>query len=241
MLPRIWSCALERMDALSLNDVEIAVRNDDGTLRKLVMESGLSPSADADLVTTLMRAGDIPVIAALADGFTLHDRLDDSHRVHHMAASRSQNGCPRHTFTAPDLDLWVEDAEWESRRLRALLVRSHHRRGARRTDANRGEIRAAGIGAPLTSPWASTVSSRSMPPEPKVSYESDHPAAEHLYLASGSRSQASSKERGPSKAITTAPQPRAIGCTSPAPLSTFRTPPMPVSETLICEGSPSAS
>ena len=138
MLPRIWSRPLERMYALSLDDVEIAVRNDDGTLRELVMESGVSPPAEADLVTTLMRAGDIPTIAALAE-------------------------------------------------------------------------------------------------------ESDHPAAEHLYLASGSRSQASSKERGPSKAITTAPQPRAIGCTSPAPLSTFRTPPMPVSETLICEGSPSAS
>ena len=111
MLPRIWSRPLERMDALSLDDVEIAVRNDDGTLRELVMESGFSPSADADLVTTLMRAGDIPAIAALADGFTLQNRLDDPDRVHHMAASRSQNGCPRHTFTTPDLDLWVEDAD----------------------------------------------------------------------------------------------------------------------------------
>jgi hypothetical protein len=100
MLPRIWSRALERMDALSLDDVEIAVRDDDGTLRELVMETGFSPSADADLVTTWMRAGDIPPIGALADGFTLHDRLDDPHRVHHMAASRSQNGCPRYTFTA---------------------------------------------------------------------------------------------------------------------------------------------
>jgi hypothetical protein len=31
MLPRIWSRALERMDALSLDDVEIAVRDDDGS------------------------------------------------------------------------------------------------------------------------------------------------------------------------------------------------------------------
>lgn len=64
------------------------------------MKSGFPPSADADLVTTLMRAGDTPAIAALADGFTLHNRLDDPDRVHHMAASRSQNGCPRHTVTA---------------------------------------------------------------------------------------------------------------------------------------------
>jgi hypothetical protein len=68
MLPRIWSRALERMDALSLDDVEIAVRDDDGTLRELVMKSGFPPSADADLVTTLMRAGDTPAIAALPMG-----------------------------------------------------------------------------------------------------------------------------------------------------------------------------
>ena len=63
--------------------------------RELVMESGFSPSADADLVTTLMRAGDIPAIAALADGFTLSEsarrpRSRPSHGGEQVAERSSQ-------------------------------------------------------------------------------------------------------------------------------------------------------
>jgi len=189
MLPGIWSRAVERMDEIPVDDVEIAVRDNDDTLRGLVMESGFSLSDDAPFIPTWMRAADVPPIAALADGFTLHDRREGLDRAHHMVArngDRVEKRLSQTSLYRPDLDLWVEDGEgrvaayglfWFDPATGVGLVEPmrteerYWRRGLAR------HVLTAGIER-LVSTGASRV---------KVSYESTNPAAENLYLTCGFR------------------------------------------------------
>ena len=189
MMPGVWSRALERMDEIPADDVEIAVRDNDDNLRALVTESGFSPSDEAHFVATWMRAADVPPIAALADGFTLHDRREGLDRVHHMVArngDRVEERLSQTSLYRRDLDLWVEDAEgqvaayglfWFDPATGVGLVEPmrteerYWRLGLAR------HVLTAGLDR-LTSLGASRV---------KVSYESTNPAAEKLYLTCGFR------------------------------------------------------
>jgi len=189
MLARIWSRAVERMDEIPVDDVEIAVRDTDETMRALVIESGFSPSDEGHFIPTWMRAADVPPIAALADGFTLHDRREGHDRVHHMVArngDRVEERLSQTSLYRPDLDLWVEDAEgqvasyglfWFDPVTGVGLVepmrteKRYWRRGLAR------HVLTAGLGR-LLSLGASRV---------KVSYESTNPAAKNLYLTCGFR------------------------------------------------------
>jgi len=189
MLPGIWSRALERMDEISVDDVEIVVRDDDDTLRALVIQSGFSASNESHFIPTWMRAADVPPIAALADGFTLHDRREGHDRVHHMVArngDRVEERLSQTSLYRPDLDLWVEDAE---RRVAAYgLFWFDPATGVGLVEPMRTEERYWRLGLArhvltaglerLTSLGASRV---------KVSYESTNPAAEKLYLTCGFR------------------------------------------------------
>jgi len=189
MLPGIWSRALERMDEIPVDDVEIAVRDTDETLRALVIESGFSPSDEAHFIPTWMRAAGVPTIAALADGFTLHDRREGLDRVHHMVArsgDRVEERLSRTSLYRPDLDLWVEDTEkrvaayglfWFDPATGVGLVEPmrteerYWRRGLARHVLTAGLERLVSLGASRV----------------KVSYESTNPAAEKLYLTCGFR------------------------------------------------------
>ena len=195
MLPGVWSRALERMDEILVDDVEIVVRDDDDTLGALVIESGFSPSDEAHFIPTWLRAADVPPIAALADGFTLHDRREGLDRVHHMVARNGDQVEERLSQTSlyrPDLDLWVEDAEggvaayglfWFDPATGIGLVEAmrteekYWRLGLARCVLTAGLERLVSLGASRV----------------KVSYESTNPAAEMLYLTCGFRPGASER------------------------------------------------
>jgi len=187
MLPGILSRTLERMDEIPVDDVEIVVRDTDETLRALVSESGFSPSDEAPFIPTWMRAADVSPIAALAEGFTLHDRRERLDRVHHMVArngDRVEDRLSQTSLYRPDLDLWVEDAEgrvaayglfWLDPATGVGLVEPmrteerYWRRGLARHVLTAGLERLVSLGASRV----------------KVSYESTNPAAENLYLTCG--------------------------------------------------------
>lgn len=189
MLPEIWSRALERIDEIPVDDVEIAIRDNDDTLRALVIESGFAESDEAYFVTTWMRAADVPPIAGLADGFTLHDRREGLDRVHHMVArngDRVEERLAQTSLYRSDLDLWVEDAEgkvaayglfWFDPVTGVGLVEPmrteerYWRLGLGRHVLTAGLGRLAELGASRV----------------KVSYVSSNPAAEKLYLTCGFR------------------------------------------------------
>lgn len=189
MLPGIWSRALERMDEIPVENVEIAIRDGDDTLRELVIESGFSPSDEAHSIATWMRAADVPPIAALAHGFTLHDRREGHDRVHHMVArngDRVEERLSQTSLYRTDLDLWVEDADgrvaayglfWFDPATGVGLVEPmrteerYWRRGLARHVLTAGLERLAKLGSSLV----------------KVSYESTNTAAEKLYLTCGFR------------------------------------------------------
>ena len=189
MLPGILSRTLERMDEIPVDDVEIVVRDTDETLRALVSESGFSPSDEAPFIPTWMRAADVSPIAALAEGFTLHDRRERLDRVHHMVArngDRVEDRLSQTSLYRPDLDLWVEDAEgrvaayglfWLDPATGVGLVEPmrteerYWRRGLARHVLTAGLERLVSLGASRV----------------KVSYESTNRAAEKLYLTCGFR------------------------------------------------------
>jgi RimJ/RimL family protein N-acetyltransferase len=189
LLPAIWSRAMERIVEIPVDGVEVAVRDNDDTLRELVIESGFSSSDEALFIATWMRAADVPPIAALADGFILHDRREGLDRVHHMVArngDRVEDRLSQTSLYRPDLDLWVEDAEggvaayglfWFDPATGVGLVEPmrteerYWRLGLARHVLTSGLQRLAELGASRV----------------KVSYESTNRAAEKLYLTCGFR------------------------------------------------------
>jgi RimJ/RimL family protein N-acetyltransferase len=174
---------------MPVDSVEIAVRDTDETLRALVTASGFSPSDEAHFIATWMRAADVPAVAALADGFTLHDRREGRDRIHHMVARNGDQVEERLSQTSlyrPDLDLWVEDAEgrvaayglfWLDPATGVGLVEPmrteerYWRLGLARHVLTAGIDRLVSLGASRV----------------KVSYESTNRAAEKLYLTCGFR------------------------------------------------------
>ena len=196
MLPVVWARARQRIDEMSLQDVEIAVRDDDDTLRELVLESGFSPSEESFFVETWLEAPDAPPIGALLDGFSLLDRAGHPDRPHHMVARNGERVAERLSQTSlyrPDLDIWVEDMEgevaayglfWLDPTTGVGLVEPmrtedrYWRRGLARHILTVGLDRLVSLGATRA----------------KVSYESNNPAAKHLYLGSGFQGRSSSRE-----------------------------------------------
>lgn len=77
----VWSAAVERIDALSLVNVETLVRDDDEVLAQLLRSSGFEATEDRD-AEAWMDAADRPTVPALPEGFELVDRLGSGDRPH---------------------------------------------------------------------------------------------------------------------------------------------------------------
>jgi hypothetical protein len=194
MLPVIWSQALQRIDELSLDSVEIIVRDDDEPLQELVAESGFEPAGGSD-VTLWMAASDRRPITTLAAGFSLHDRGEARDRPHHMISRNGEIVAERLSQTSlyrPDLDLWVEDSEgevaayglfwWDPGTGVGLVEpmrteQPYWRMGLARHLLTNGLDRLAKFGASRL----------------KVSYETDNPAARELYLSCRFRPESTSR------------------------------------------------
>jgi predicted N-acetyltransferase YhbS len=109
-LKTVWARAVEAIDALRLDLVEVMARDDDVELVEVLTASGFVAEHERSGITW-MRAQDRPEIAGLPDGFALVDRSRHSARPHPM---RRRNGADvearlrQCSLYDPSLDLEVE-------------------------------------------------------------------------------------------------------------------------------------
>jgi GNAT superfamily N-acetyltransferase len=112
-LPTVWARALEAIDVLGLEAVEMLARDDDVELLALLAGAGFVPDADRSGITW-MNARDRPGVAALPEGFVLMDRAHETTRPHPMRRRSGQGVEARLrqcSLYDPALDLAVEAAD----------------------------------------------------------------------------------------------------------------------------------
>ena len=115
-LPTVWARAVEAIDSLGLEAVEVLARDDDLELRDLLASAGFVAD-DADRSgSTWMNAEDRPDVAAAPEGFVLVDRAQETTKPHPMrrrsgeAVEARLRQC---SLYDPALDLAVEAADGE--------------------------------------------------------------------------------------------------------------------------------
>ncbi len=110
LVPRMWSCALRRIGELSLAGVEVAVRDDDLSLIRLVTDAGFV-ATDERGAATWMDSSARPPIPGIPDGYRLSDRTRAARRSHHFVPRSGRRVAERLVETSlyrPDLDLFIE-------------------------------------------------------------------------------------------------------------------------------------
>ncbi|MDQ2968304.1 MAG: GNAT family N-acetyltransferase [Actinomycetota bacterium] len=112
-LPTVWARAVEAIDALGLEGVEVLARDDDLELRSLLAGAGFIAD-DHRSGITWMNAEDRPDAAALPEGFVLLDRSQETSRPHPMRRRSGEEVGTRLlqcSLYDPALDLAVETAD----------------------------------------------------------------------------------------------------------------------------------
>jgi predicted N-acetyltransferase YhbS len=112
-LATVWARAVEAIDALALEAVEVLARDEDVELRGLLAAAGFAPRDERSGITW-MDAEDRPEIAAPPAGFVLTDRAEDSARPHPMRRRSGKDVEARLrqcSLYDPALDLAVEAAD----------------------------------------------------------------------------------------------------------------------------------
>jgi GNAT superfamily N-acetyltransferase len=115
MLKVVWSRALQRIDSLALDAVDVIARDDDTKLQALLADAGFA-STEVVGVLTWMRAIERARPTPLPKGFRLRDRTKTSDRPHHMIPRNGDHIAERLLQTSlyrPDLDLFVETSDGE--------------------------------------------------------------------------------------------------------------------------------
>jgi predicted N-acetyltransferase YhbS len=112
-LPTVWARAVEVIDALRLESVEVLARDDDFELLDLLAGCGFV-AGDERSGITWMDAGNRPDVVPPQEGFTLVDRAHEETRPHPMRR-RSGEGVEARlrqcSLYDPALDLAVETAD----------------------------------------------------------------------------------------------------------------------------------
>ena len=115
-LRSVWACAVEAIDALELETVDVAVRDDDLELPSLVTGAGFEPADDRSGITW-MNACDRPAVARLPEGFVLVDRARETTGPHPMRR-RGGEGIEARlrecSLYDPGLDIAVETADGQA-------------------------------------------------------------------------------------------------------------------------------
>lgn len=115
-LPTVWGRALDAIDALGLEVVEVLAHDDDSELLGLLTDAGFV-GAEETSGTTWMDVDERPEVAALPEGFALVDRATATTRPHPM---RGRNGdgvearLRQCSLYDPALDLAVETADGQA-------------------------------------------------------------------------------------------------------------------------------
>ncbi len=112
-LPTVWARAVEAIDALGLEAVEVLARDDDFELLGLLAGAGFVADDDRSGVTW-MDAQDRPEVAALPEGFALVDRAQETTRPHPMrrrSGEAVEARLQQCSLYDPTLDLAVEAAD----------------------------------------------------------------------------------------------------------------------------------
>ena len=116
-LPTVWARAVEAIDTLGLEAVDVLARDDDVELLGLLGDAGFVPDDDRTDGVTWMDAEDRPAVAALPEGFVLVDRAREQTGPHPM---RQRNGeevearLRQCSLYDPTLDLAVEAADGQT-------------------------------------------------------------------------------------------------------------------------------
>jgi ribosomal protein S18 acetylase RimI-like enzyme len=112
-LPAVWARAIEAIDALGLEGVEVLARDDDVELLNLLADAGFVAD-DYESGSTWMDAKDRPEVAHLPEGFVLVDRAQDTSTPHPMRGRSGEEVEARLlqcSLYDPALDLAVETAD----------------------------------------------------------------------------------------------------------------------------------
>jgi GNAT superfamily N-acetyltransferase len=115
-LSTVWARAVDAIDTLGLEAVEVLARDDDGELLGHLADTGFLGAAER-YGTTWMNADERPDVAPLPEGFVLVDRATTTTRPHPM---RRRNGeavearLQECSLYDPALDLAVEDADGQA-------------------------------------------------------------------------------------------------------------------------------
>jgi predicted N-acetyltransferase YhbS len=105
----LWGRALEAIDALGLDAVEVLVRDDDIELLDLLASSGFVADDERSGITW-MNAEDRPAVAALPEAFTLVDRTQPTsgpHPMRHRSGEAVESRLRQCSLYDPALDLAV--------------------------------------------------------------------------------------------------------------------------------------
>ena len=112
-LATVWARAVEDIDALGVDAVDVLARDDDFELLGLLAGAGFVADDDRSGITW-MNARDRPDVATLPEGFVLVDRAEETTRPHPMRR-RSGEGVEARlrqcSLYDPALDLAVEAAD----------------------------------------------------------------------------------------------------------------------------------
>jgi len=136
-----WRAAIARASQTRGAGHEFPVHPADTTGAAELTAAGYRPGPGPGVISSWLGAAARPAVPPLASGYRLLSRADDPGRPYPLAARNgAQAGqrlrrCPLYR---PDLDLMVAARGGETGRLRPLLGRPGHRRGAGRANAHRG-------------------------------------------------------------------------------------------------------
>jgi GNAT superfamily N-acetyltransferase len=108
-LSTVWARALEAIEALRLEAVDVLARDDDFELRRLLAGAGFVPENDRSGITW-MNVEDRPEVAALPEGFVLRDRAETTtpHPMRRRSGEGVEDRLRQCSLYDPALDLAVE-------------------------------------------------------------------------------------------------------------------------------------
>jgi GNAT superfamily N-acetyltransferase len=115
-LPDVWARAVEVIDGLGLEAVEVLARDDDVELRTLLTGAGFVAD-DYQSGITWMNAQDRPDVVALPEGFVLVDRAQQTTKPHPMrrrSGEEVETRLLQCSLYDPGLDLAVETADGQA-------------------------------------------------------------------------------------------------------------------------------